>query len=252
LSKKEKKVEGQGARETPVAKEQEQPRPAVQPNEMAATVKGIESALFSVKFYPVAVSEQAKDEAVARLEKTYAEGNETVRQLLLYMVHEILATSTELKIMHTHDYFKMKNPAHDATQLRINVYRSIFNYNTSIEGMVELISMLGRLRGGGDDAVKLLTYHFSRLCSHESEGNHMLRAAILEALGKSSSAYALRALLGYARYTDSERTFNRVASALAEWEPKLDTLKMPSKEKDEIRGRLKEILTSDFGGSHYR
>jgi hypothetical protein len=217
---------------------------------MASVVKDAEGAMFAIRFYPVAVNEQAKKEAVEKLERMYTKGSETVRQMLLYMVHESLATTVDLKIMHTFEYFKMKNPALDSAQQRMSVYRAIFNYNTSLEGLVELIRLLGRLRGS-DDAAKLLTYHFSRLCSTESEAHHMLRAAIAEALGESESRYALTALLDYARYTDSERTFNRIVSALVAWEGKLDKLKMPEKEKDEVRKRLKEIVTSEFGGSHY-
>lgn len=217
---------------------------------MASVIKEAENAMFSIRFYPVAVNEQAKNEAINKLEQMYEKGSETVRQMLIYMIHETLATSVDLKIMHTFDYFKMKNPALDPAQQRMSVYRAIFNYNTSLEGLMELIRFLGRLRGS-DDAAKLLTYHFSRFASMENEANHMLRAAILEALGNSESKYALMALLDYARYTDNERTFNRIVSALFVWEGKLDTLRLPAKEKDEIKKRLKEIVTSEFGGSHY-
>jgi hypothetical protein len=217
---------------------------------MQAVIKEIEGALFAVKFYPVAVDEKSKKEAVAKLESIYEKGNDTVRQLLLYMIHELIATTVELKVMHTYDYFKAKNPAQDAAQVRIQVYRAMFNYNTSIEGLIEVIRLLGRLKGG-DDAAKLLTYHFSHLCAMENEASHMIRAAILETLGESESQYALRALLEYAQYTDSERTFGRIVSALSDWEEKVGGLKIPDSEKEHIRGRLKEIITSDFGGSHY-
>ncbi len=216
---------------------------------MQAAIKEIEGALFSVKFYPVAVDGKSKTEAVAKLEGVYARGNDAVKQLLLYMVHELIATSVDLKVMHTYEYFKMKNPAQDPAQIRVQVYRAMFNYNTSLEGLVEVVRMLGRLKG--DDSAKLLTYHFSHLCSVENEASHMLRAAILEALGESESRYALSALLEYAQYTDNERTFNRVVSALTDWEEKVGTMQIPESEKEHIRGRLKEIITSDFGGSHY-
>ncbi|MEW6036490.1 MAG: hypothetical protein AB1529_07805 [Candidatus Micrarchaeota archaeon] len=218
--------------------------------EMAALLKETESAMFAIRFYPVAVNEQAKDEAVAKLESVYSKGSETVRQMLLYMLHESLATSVDLKVMHTLDYFKVKTPGVEPSQQRMSVYRAIFNYNTSLEGLIELIKLLGRLRGS-DDAAKLLTYHFSHLCSYENEASHVLRAAVLGALGESESRYALLALLDYAHYTDNERTFNRVVSALVEWEGKIGSLKMPEKEKAKIREMLKEIITSEFRGSHY-
>ena len=216
---------------------------------MAKMAKEMEKAMYAMKFYPVAVDEKSKMAAMQHLEKTYREGDDTVRQMLLYMVHENLAGSMELKIMHTPDYFRAKNPSMQPPQQRMSVYRAIFNYNTSLEGLVDLIRMLGRFHG--DDAAKLLTYHYSFLCAAENEATHVLRGAILEALGMSESKYALLALLSYARYTDSERTFNRVVGALIEWEGRLDKLDVPKKEKQIIRDKLKEIITSEFRGSHY-
>lgn len=217
--------------------------------EMAAALKEMEGAMHEIRFFPVAVDRARKDAALSRLESIYRKGNDTVRQMLLYMAHESLATSMELKAMHTPDFFRAKNPGQDASQLRISVYRAMFNYNTSIEGLAEIVRLLGRL--GGDDSAKLLTYHFSHLAAMENEANHMLRSAILGALGESDSLYALHALLEYARYTDSERTFNRVVGALTDWEDKLEDIRMPPKEKKEIRERLKEIVAREFGASHY-
>ncbi len=224
--------------------------PSAQGPDMASLLKEIEGAMFSVRFYPVAVNEEAKNAALKKLEKIYAEGSETVRQMLIYMIHEYLATSSELKTMHTLDYFKMKTPASNSAQQRMSVYRAMFNYNTSLEGLLEFIRLLGRLKGG-DDAVKLLTYHYSHLCAYENEANHVLRAGILESLGKSESKYALLALISYAEYTDSERSFSRIVNALMDWEERLGSLKMPESERNGIREKLKKIISSDFGGSHY-
>lgn len=218
--------------------------------ELQAALKEIESAMYAVKFYPVAVTELSKDEALAKLERIYSSGNETVRQMLLYMIHETLCTSADLKIMHTFDYFKAKYQNQEPSQLRVHVYRAMFNYNNSLEGLTELMRLLGRMRGN-DDAAKLLTYHFSHLSAVENEGVQILRSAILEALGDSESRYALSALLDYARYTNSERTFNRVVEALTAWEGKVGSLKLPEAEKAKIMERIREIITSDFGGSHY-
>lgn len=219
-------------------------------DDVSSIVKQIEKSLFSIKFYPVAVDEDSKNESVKKLEKIYVDGNETIRQMLLYMIHGNLAQSSDLKVMHTYEYFKMKNPAVDPSELRINVYRSMFNYNTSVEGIVELIRLLGRMNGS-DDAAKLLTYHYARLCAHENEANRMLKAAIIESLGRSESHYALKALLEYARYNDNEQTINRIVSALIEWEEKLDNLKIKSKEKEKLREKLKEFITREGKASHY-
>ncbi len=232
------------------SKTDQTPKPDPEKEKMAATVKEIEKALYAIKFYPVAVSEDSKNEALDKLESVYKKSNEPVRQLLLYMIHEILATVTDIKIMHTYEYFKVKNPNADPSQTRINVYRAIFNYNTSLEGIADIIRLVGRF-SGSDDAAKLLTYHFTRLSNQEHEGNHMIRAIIIEALGKSESRYALNALLEYAKYSDSERTFNRVAGALVEWEEKLEGMKIKEGEKEKLRSKLQEVINRDIGGSHY-
>lgn len=251
MAKEDKREKKQDAPKTEAPKPPEvDAEKAKKQAELQAALKEIESAMYALKFYPVAVNEQAKNDAVKKLEDIYMKGNETVRQMLLYMLHELLSTSMDLKVMHTLDYFKAKYPNQEASALRVQVYRAMFNYNTSLEGLIEVIRFLGRLRGS-DDAVKLLTYHFSHLCSVENEGTHMLRTAILDSLGECESRYALNALLEYAKYTDSERTFGRVVDALIRWEGRIGSLKIADSEKDKLRKKLKEIITSDFGGSHY-
>ncbi|MBI5226966.1 hypothetical protein HY988_00125 [Candidatus Micrarchaeota archaeon] len=224
-------------------------QPAEKKDDITPILKEVEAAIVVIKVYPVASKEDAKNEAVEKIVKTFNSGNDTVKQLILYMMHENLAQTIEMKIMHTFDYFKAKNPAQEPAQLRMNVYRAMFNYNTSIEGIVELIKILARLRG--DDSAKLLTYHFTHLCTYESEANHMMRSAILEALGTSESLYALRALIDYAKYGDSERMLNRIVRALAKWNDKVDLLKISEKEKTELKKELQEIMTNDLGGAHY-
>lgn len=213
-------------------------------------VKEIEKAMFALKFYPVAVNEDSKNEAVRKLIKIYNEGNDTIRQLLLYMIHDTLASSFELKIMHTFDFFRMKKPNLEPTQLRMNVYRAMFNYNTSLEGIVEIISILGRL-DSGDEASKLLTYHFSRFATVENEASQIIRNAIIDALGESDSHYALNVLLDYVKYSENERTIGRATSALLRWDEKIDTLKISKSEKERLRKRLQEIMTRELKGSHY-
>lgn len=217
---------------------------------MASVIKEMESALFAIKFYPVAINEQSKNDALEKVVAMYNGGSETVRQMLLYMIHENISQNCEMKVLHTYDYFKAKNPTLDPAQIRMNVYRAMFNYNTSIEGLTELIRLLGRFKGG-DDAAKLLTYHFSHASSYENESNRMLRAVIVETLGKSDSRYALNALLEYARYADNEHGFNRIVAALLEWKDRLETLKIRDAEKDKLRARLQEVISRELSESHY-
>ncbi len=230
-------------------KKPKQKKTEQQRKDATAALKEMEKAMFAIRFYPVAVDEDTKDQAIERLIRTYNKGDDTIRQMLLYMVHEALAKASEFRVMHTKEYFKMKKPNEDPTKIRMDVYRAIFNYNTSAEGVCELCNLLSRLNR--DEASKLLTYHYSRLTMAENEGTHMLRAAIIDALGRSESRYALNALLEYAKYTDSERTMNRIVNALLGWEKKLDGMELKPKEKEELLARLHDTITKETGGSHY-
>lgn len=213
-------------------------------------IKELEQAFFAFKFYPVAVKESEKEEALKRIVDIYKKEDETIRQLILYMIHEALSQSAELKTMYNFDFYKRKAPSADTTQVRMNVYRAMFNYHFSLEGLFELIRLLGKFPS--DDAVKVLTYHFSYLLVIEVEGIHMMRNAIIEALGDSENEYALRCLLDYAKYTDNERMLQRIASALVKWMEKVDHLKLPAKEKQVLKTKLEQVLTLEFGDTHYR
>jgi len=222
---------------------------ASQEEKMNDTIKELEQAFFTLKFYPVAASEEAKEDAIQKIKDIHTKEDETIKQLILYMVHEALAQSSELKTMYNFDYFRRKFPNAEPAQIRVNVYRAMFNYNFSLEGMLELIKLLGQL--DSNDAAKLLTYHFSFLSSIEVEGTHMLKNAIIDALGESQRDYALRSLLQYARYTDNERLLQRIASSLAKWDQKIENLKITRIEKEKLRKVLEEVLTLEFGDSHY-
>lgn len=217
-------------------------------DEANKALKEIEKALFAIRFYPVAVDEKSKDEALETLLRIHSNGNDTIRQMLLYMVHEAMAKTTEFRLMHTQEFFGMKEQ--DPAKSRMSVYRAIFNYNTSIEGACELYAFLGKLNA--DDAAKLLTYHYARLCTMENEGNHMLRGAVLEALGNSKSKYALTSLLDYAKYSDSEKSLGRIMASLRKWQDKIDGMKLTDKEKDNLRQKMQEVIKrKESGGTHY-
>jgi len=212
-------------------------------------VKELDKSIFSIKFYPVAVDERTKDEAIMHIQKVYNESNETVRQIVLFMLHEAIAEFLEFRTMHTFEYMRTKNPTAEPAQARIEVYKKMFNYNTSIEGIMELIALLGRFNG--DDAAKLLTYHYARLCAWESEGSILLRNAVITALGESKSLYALNALIQYAKNTDNEKTFGRLLQALERWEEKLPRAAISDSKKKKFAKELRTILAIGFKGGHY-
>ena len=227
--------------------EKKQGKPAVKP--VDNTIRQMEKNIFALKFYPVAVDEDSKEEAVKNLMKTYEKENETVKQLILFMLHEAVSQYFEFKVTHVFDFFKAKNPQEDPAKLRIEVYRKMFNYNTSLEGVIEIITLLGRI--GGDDAAKLLTYHYSRACAAETELHVTLRNAIISALAVSDSPYALSSLLTYANHTDNERTFQRLMVAIGKWNDKLDKIKMKDKTKKKLKKDVAEVIKKEFGTSHY-
>jgi len=216
---------------------------------MDNTVRQIEKNIFSLKFYPVAVDEDSKDEAVRNLLKIYEKENETLKQVILFMLHEAISQYFEFKIAHVFDYFKARNPQEDPSKLRIEVYRKMFNYNTSLEGVIEIIHVLGRI--GGDDAAKLLTYHYARACAAETELHVTLRNAIISALAESDSPYALSSLLTYANHTDNERTFQRLMTAIGKWNDKVDKIKMKDKTRKKLKKGIAEVIKKEFGTSHY-
>lgn len=218
---------------------------------MSMTVKELEKAFYSVRFYPVAVKEDAKNDGIRKIREMYEEGDDAVKQLMLYMTHEYLSSILQFKIMHNFEFFKSKNPKIEPGQLRMDVYRGMFNYNTSMEGIIEILKLLGELKGNADDAAKVLTYHFTFLGTGESEANRVLRNTIIEALGNSQSKYALKSLIDYAKYSDDHMLLSRIAEALEKWDNKIDDLQIPVKEKKDLKKEMKGVLVRDKPARHY-
>jgi len=216
---------------------------------ISGIVKELEAAFVKIRFYPVASSEKEKNEARKKILSQYKKGDNTSRQLILYMFHENLAHTAGMKLMQNFEFFKRKFPNIEPPKVRMQVYRAMFHYDNSLEGVIELVGMLGEMEG--DDAAKLLSYHLSFSVNAEFEINHILRNAIIEALGESNSLYSLNVLMSYAKYAENEKMLQRIAAALSNWNRKIDTLKIPEREKEKVRRKLDEVLTSEFMGSHY-
>ena len=240
MAKKKRLQKKEKTKEKPKTKEDKR---------ISGIVKDLEGAFVEIRFYPVASSEKEKNEAKKKILSQYEKGDNTARQLILYMFHENLAHTAGMKLMQNFEFFKRKFPNIEPPKVRMQVYRAMFHYDNSLEGIIELIKMLGEMEG--DDAAKLLSYHLSFSVNAEFEINHILRNAIIEALGESNSLYSLNVLMSYARYAENEKMLNRIAAALANWSRKIDILKIPASEKEKARKRLEEVLTSEFMGSHY-
>ncbi|MDD5337432.1 MAG: hypothetical protein PHS02_03020 [Candidatus ainarchaeum sp.] len=229
----------------------EEKLPTKEEEERKKALDEVDSAMKKLSMYPVSANEQARGEALETLKKMYARQSPNVKQVMLYVLHERIAKFGELRIPKNFEYFRKKLPQAEPVQLRMNVYNEMFNYTNSLEGMLEIINLLAEL--GDDDAAKVLTHQFSFFSSADgSEGARMLRNATVEALGKSNSLYALRALLSYADSVDGEQLGGRILSAIAGWKEKLGKMKVEQKQKDALMARIGELVLLEREEGHYR
>jgi len=215
----------------------------------ASVFREIDRSVAAIILYPISSKEEAKNAAMENLVKIYTKGNDAIRQHFLSIIQENLAQVYDMKAIQTYELCKTKNPKAAPGTIKASVYRGMFDYNSSTEGIVELIGLLGELKG--HEAAKLLTRLFSNFCSADSETNRMLRNAVIEALGDSNSSYALNALLEYAKLTDNDKLFGRLVSALAVWSEKIDSLDIPAEEKMELKEELKFLMAKEEKPTQY-
>ncbi len=209
----------------------------------SSVLKEVGRAVLSIKLHPVAVTDEGKEAAIGKISKIYRKSSDSVRQHILMLIYEDIGKASDLRALSTFDQYRANTPKAGAGAIKMKVYKDMFNYNTSFEGLAELILILGKL--GGTEAAKLLTHLFSHFCSSETEICRMLRNATIEALGESDSPYALKALLRYAGHSDNEKLLAHLSSALVDWDDKLDKLKLSRQEKDLLRKELREVLTRE-------
>ncbi len=197
-----------------------------------------ERAMIEFFLYPVAKNRMEREAAKKVMVESYLRGDDIVKQFILFLAHEQLSRSAGMKTMHNFAHYRKVLPKETGGEnIRKAVYRSIFNYTTSIEGLVELTEFLGEL--GDTGAAKLLSYHLSYYSSMDSPALQVLRNATLDALMHCNSPYALEALLSYAKY--SERN-ERAMYALRGWEKKLEHSELSSEEKEYYEKALAEVF----------
>lgn len=244
--KKEKKIETATAKETikePILTPEEEER--------KKKLKEIDEALIKFNFYPVATNECVKCEALATLKKNYLEGDSKIKQIILYALYEMLSQFSEYRISKNLEYFRKKFPQLEPSQQRMNVYRNMFNYSTSLEGLLEIVDLLGEF--GDDDSTKVLTHYFSFLCAFDgSESTKMMRSAIADALGKTKSIYALNALLSYVKNLENEYLTGKIISSIVTWKEKIGELKIEEKKKDELLKKINKIVMLEREEGYYR
>lgn len=206
-------------------------------------LKDVETAMLAIRRYPVASTEKLKDESKEKIKKIYSQNGDSIRQNIILFIHEGISKVSSTRALINFENSKAIDPKAEPGQIRLSVYKSMFDYDTSLEGIIELTLLLGGLEG--NEPAKLLSHLFTHFCSSETETNHILRNATLEALGESKSPYALRALLQYASFSDNERVLARLTQALIEWDEKADDIQLPKKDKDDLRGVLRRTITRE-------
>lgn len=207
-----------------------------------------ERAMIEFFLYPVAKNRSEKKAAKRVIVESYVAGDEVVKQFILFLAHEQLSRGAGLRMMHNFAHFRKLMPKDtDVGEVRKAVYRSMFNYTTSLEGLVELIEFLGEL--GDEGAAKLLSYHLSYYSSMDSPALGILRNAVLNALGECTCTYALDSLLAYSKY--SERP-TRAAYALNKWEKKLGKSGLSAEEKKEYAKEIAKVMGRKERHEYYR
>ena len=197
-----------------------------------------ERAMIEFFLYPVAKNRMEKEAAKKIMVESYVRGDEVVKQFILFLAHEQLSRAAGIKVMHNFSHYRKMLPKEaKAGDVRKAVYRTVFNYTTSIEGLAELIGFLGEL--GDAAASKLLSYHLSYYSSMDSPALQVLRNATLDALMHCESVYALEALLSYAKYGEHNE---RARYALKEWGNKLDNAGLPKEEKNFYAKQIAEVF----------
>lgn len=211
-------------------------------NLMAAS----ERAMVDFFLYPVAKNRMEKEAAKKVILECYKKGDDVVKQFILFLAHEQLSRVAGLRMMHNFAHFRKELPKEaDVGEVRKAVYRSMFNYTTSTEGIAELVNLLGQI--GDDAAAKLISYHLSYYGAYDGPAMQILRNACMEALKNCNSHYALEILLNNARY--SERN-ERALYALSEWKNKIDHVKMAPEERKMYRKQIEELLVTSGKEKH--
>jgi len=208
-------------------------------------IEELNKAFLTFRFYPVAVGEDKKEEAKKKIIEYYKKGTDPLKQTILYLCYETLTQYIPSPHPYNFTFYKTRFPKDEPGKTRMNVYRSMFNFNSSLEGVQELIQLISSLNDTG--SVKLLTHLFSYFTSIEAESARTLRNAVIDALGESDSLYAFNSLTNYAKIVDSERIHQRILHALASWEEKLNSLNLSSAEKKNMKDLLEEIFSMGNG-----
>ncbi|MEM2948286.1 MAG: hypothetical protein QXY05_04090 [Candidatus Anstonellales archaeon] len=219
---------------------QRAPSPAPDPKTMEK-VKQIDNLIMTIYNYPVFTDYEKKEEAKKALIKMYKKEDQVIKNTILFILHEKLCSAKEYRDFHNFEGMKMRYKEEDANKVRQGIFRRVFDYAGSLEGIFETFDILGKF----DDvfSIKLVSYHLSRYMLVNSFETQVLSEKAISVLGESNNTYALRVLLSLAPFFyGKEKVVPIMIDALSTWAEKLDRLKMSEKEKNELKKEIKKYI----------
>ncbi|MGB9719443.1 MAG: hypothetical protein ACPL06_02520 [Candidatus Anstonellales archaeon] len=231
---KEKNKEKGGIESNP------QVQPAPDPKKMEK-IKEIDKLIITIYNYPVFTEYEKKEEAKKNLIKMYKNEDQVIKNTILFILHEKLCTAKEYRDFHNFEGMKMRYKEEDANKIRQGIFRRVFDYSGSLDGIFETLDILGKF----DDvfSIKLVSYHLSRYMLVNSFETQILSEKAMSILGESNNTYALRVLLSIAPFVyGKERIVPIVADALSVWAEKIDRIKMNEKERNELKKEIKKYI----------
>jgi len=215
------------------------------------TFKRIDELIRRIQTYPVISNDDVMIEAKSELVRIYKGGPDNVRQTILFIIHNLIFELDDIRQPQSTKIIKRREQISEDVRLRVFTYQRMFNYNTSFEGINEIIEILTMLDDNA--SAKILTHFLSHVLTIESEGYRMLRNDVFDALGKMTNMYALKSLLYYHSVVSSEQLSGKIEDALNMWRKKLGKLDISKQERkillqsiDGKIGHAKDNPTSQY------
>ena len=204
-------------------------------------IKEIDRLIVTIYNYPVFTDYRKKEEAKEAIIEIYKKGDQSIKNTILFILHEKLCAAKEYRDFHNFEGMRARYKDEDANKVRQRIFRNIFDYAGSLDGIFETFELLGKF----DDvfSIKLLSYHLSRYMLVNSFETQILSEKVLTILGGSNNTYALRILLSIAPFAyEREKLLPIMIDALSLWAEKIDKIKIDRKEKKELKKEIKKYI----------
>ncbi len=179
--------------------------------------KEIDKKIALINSYPVLHNEEEKEKAKKWLIRVYKKGSENIKQSILYVIYNLIMKAGEYRISKEINYFNKINKE----RARLNVYKAMFDYCESIEGVADLLKLLSKFEDNASLKVisKVLTFS---LANSPNDASLILRNACLDILGEHKNYYALRILLNIIKYSENDKLTTKCYIQIKKWENRKD------------------------------